>query len=229
MGDYMQDGMAEATRLTREGRLAEATAVIQRTLGGTFVPVSPPVPPTISPPRSPPCATEGRTVHLESPLPGSPSGPCRRSCSTGIVTRPFTRATRTTSSRTGSPPVIETPRTDRCPRPRSIRDRCAAGTPTPASPTATPEIRSSWSGGTSMGSGTPGQAGAFPARTSTPRDRMLRQRWRGFSSSTRGRVLMERPSRGSLRLPRAEDRPSGPIAWRAIAGQVGRGGASGPA
>ncbi len=38
MRDQMQAGMAEATRLTREGRLAEATAVIQRTLGGTFAP-----------------------------------------------------------------------------------------------------------------------------------------------------------------------------------------------
>jgi poly(hydroxyalkanoate) depolymerase family esterase len=36
--DPMQAGMAEATRLVRAGRLAEATALIQRTLGG--VPVS---------------------------------------------------------------------------------------------------------------------------------------------------------------------------------------------
>ncbi len=36
MRDQMQDGMAEATRLTRESRLAEATAVIQRVLGGSF-------------------------------------------------------------------------------------------------------------------------------------------------------------------------------------------------
>ncbi len=34
MSDQMQDGMAEATRLVRQGRLNEATAVIQRTLGG---------------------------------------------------------------------------------------------------------------------------------------------------------------------------------------------------
>jgi poly(hydroxyalkanoate) depolymerase family esterase len=38
LNDQMQAGMAEATRLTREGRLAEATAVIQRTLGGRFGP-----------------------------------------------------------------------------------------------------------------------------------------------------------------------------------------------
>src|SRR6266516_4800082 len=36
--DPMQAGMAEATRLVRAGRLAEATALIQRTLGS--VPVS---------------------------------------------------------------------------------------------------------------------------------------------------------------------------------------------
>ena len=40
MRDQMQAGMAEATRLTREGRLAEATALIQRVLGGTFTPAA---------------------------------------------------------------------------------------------------------------------------------------------------------------------------------------------
>ncbi len=38
MNDQMQTGMVEATRLTREGRLAEATALIQHTLGGEFAP-----------------------------------------------------------------------------------------------------------------------------------------------------------------------------------------------
>jgi hypothetical protein len=38
MGDQMQDGMAEAMRLRQQGRLAEATVIIQRTLGGTFAP-----------------------------------------------------------------------------------------------------------------------------------------------------------------------------------------------
>ncbi len=33
MGNEMQSGMAEAARLTREGRLAEATDVIQRAPG----------------------------------------------------------------------------------------------------------------------------------------------------------------------------------------------------
>ena len=37
VNEQMHAAMAEAMRLTREGRLAEATAVIQRTLGGTLV------------------------------------------------------------------------------------------------------------------------------------------------------------------------------------------------
>ena len=45
MSDQMQGGMAEAMRLMQEGELAEATAVIQRTLGGSslgsrFAPVA---------------------------------------------------------------------------------------------------------------------------------------------------------------------------------------------
>src|SRR5450755_3192012 len=36
MDERMRAGMAEATRLTREGRLAEATALIQQTLRGAF-------------------------------------------------------------------------------------------------------------------------------------------------------------------------------------------------
>jgi poly(hydroxyalkanoate) depolymerase family esterase len=39
MNDQMQAAMAEATHLTRAGRLAEATALIQRTLGGISAPV----------------------------------------------------------------------------------------------------------------------------------------------------------------------------------------------
>jgi poly(hydroxyalkanoate) depolymerase family esterase len=42
MNDQMQKGMAEATRLTQQGRLDEATAAIQRALGGTFVPATKP-------------------------------------------------------------------------------------------------------------------------------------------------------------------------------------------
>jgi poly(hydroxyalkanoate) depolymerase family esterase len=42
MNDQMQNGMAEATRLTQQGRLEEATAAIQRSLGGTFVPAREP-------------------------------------------------------------------------------------------------------------------------------------------------------------------------------------------
>jgi poly(hydroxyalkanoate) depolymerase family esterase len=39
MGNEMHSGMAEAVRLTREGRLAEATDVIQRALRGEYSPV----------------------------------------------------------------------------------------------------------------------------------------------------------------------------------------------
>src|ERR687897_3649334 len=38
----MQNGMAEATRLMQQGRLEEATAAIQRALGGTYVPARDP-------------------------------------------------------------------------------------------------------------------------------------------------------------------------------------------
>src|SRR5437868_106420 len=38
MNDRMLAGMAEATRLTRAGRLVEATAMIQRTLAGLSAP-----------------------------------------------------------------------------------------------------------------------------------------------------------------------------------------------
>lgn len=44
MNDQMQNGMAEATRLTQQGRLDEATAAIQRALGG-MAPVASPVRP----------------------------------------------------------------------------------------------------------------------------------------------------------------------------------------
>src|SRR5918992_6338665 len=40
MNDQMHTGMAEATRLTQQGRLDEATAAIQRALGGTFAPTA---------------------------------------------------------------------------------------------------------------------------------------------------------------------------------------------
>src|SRR5215210_976794 len=36
------EGMAEATRLVQQGQLAEATALIQRTLGGAFAPMGTP-------------------------------------------------------------------------------------------------------------------------------------------------------------------------------------------
>jgi len=40
MNDQMRSGMAEATRLTQQGRLEEATAAIQRALGGTLAPAA---------------------------------------------------------------------------------------------------------------------------------------------------------------------------------------------
>ena len=40
MSNLLQDSMSEATRLTNEGRLAEATAAIQRALGGISTPVA---------------------------------------------------------------------------------------------------------------------------------------------------------------------------------------------
>jgi poly(hydroxyalkanoate) depolymerase family esterase len=41
MSNLLQDSMSETTRLMNEGRLAEATAAIQRALGGTSTPVVP--------------------------------------------------------------------------------------------------------------------------------------------------------------------------------------------
>jgi hypothetical protein len=41
MSNLLKDSMSEATRLMNEGRLAEATAAIQRALGGTSTPVMP--------------------------------------------------------------------------------------------------------------------------------------------------------------------------------------------
>ena len=40
MNDQIHPGIAEATRLTQQGRLDEATAAIQRALGGTFAPAA---------------------------------------------------------------------------------------------------------------------------------------------------------------------------------------------
>lgn len=87
MSNPMQDGMAEATRLTREGRLAEATSLIQRTLGGTGLGHSP----TFAPPNAPgstddPVKATGRAAK-ETPLPTSsprqdPTEPLLRRAST---------------------------------------------------------------------------------------------------------------------------------------------------
>ena len=50
---HMQDDMAEATRLTRGGRLAEATALIQRALGRRSGPTETPPRPRPRPRPSP--------------------------------------------------------------------------------------------------------------------------------------------------------------------------------
>ena len=74
MSDQMQDGMAEAMLLIRKGDLAEATAVIQRTLGGGsfesgFAPVASPDVPSGA---FTPIDVES-TVVEEEPHPGAPS------------------------------------------------------------------------------------------------------------------------------------------------------------
>ena len=66
MGNEMQSGMAEAARLTREGRLAEATNVIQRVLRGEFSPAA-------SDEADGPMETISRAS--EAPLPTDPSQP----------------------------------------------------------------------------------------------------------------------------------------------------------
>ena len=50
MRDQLQASMEEATRLTREGRLAEATSLIQRTLGGRLAPEASPDAPSVAEP-----------------------------------------------------------------------------------------------------------------------------------------------------------------------------------
>jgi poly(hydroxyalkanoate) depolymerase family esterase len=76
MSDQMQGGMAEAMRLMQKGDLSEATAVIQRTLGGSsfgsgFEPVASPDAPSGA---GTPIDVES-TVVDEAPHPGALSGP----------------------------------------------------------------------------------------------------------------------------------------------------------
>src|SRR5215207_4610194 len=76
MSNQMQGGMAEAMRLMQKGDLTEATAVIQRTLGGSsfgsgFEPVASPDAPSGA---STPIDVKS-TVVEEAPHPGAPSGP----------------------------------------------------------------------------------------------------------------------------------------------------------
>ena len=108
MNDQMQTGMAEATRLTREGRLAEATEAIQRALRGEFSaadapsgaggptievpsrlvdgkagPTAPPRPdkagqPYGSLPGRPEASATCHPAHFPSPRPGNPRAPTRQ-------------------------------------------------------------------------------------------------------------------------------------------------------
>jgi poly(hydroxyalkanoate) depolymerase family esterase len=76
MSDQMQGGMAEAMRLMQEGDLAEATAVIQRTLGGSsfgseFSPMGSPNDPTAA---DEPMDVESSVVD-DAPHSSTPSGP----------------------------------------------------------------------------------------------------------------------------------------------------------
>ncbi|HSK99667.1 MAG TPA: PHB depolymerase family esterase [Rubrobacteraceae bacterium] len=76
MSDRMQGGMAEAMRLMQEGDLTEATAVIQRTLGGSsFGSGSAPVAsPDVRSGADEPIEVESSVVE-EDPRPGAANGP----------------------------------------------------------------------------------------------------------------------------------------------------------
>src|SRR5918996_216381 len=76
MSDQMQGGMTEAMRLMQNGDLTEATAVIQRTLGGSsfgsgFEPVASPDAPSGA---GTPIDVES-TVVDQAPHPGAATGP----------------------------------------------------------------------------------------------------------------------------------------------------------
>src|SRR5687767_1442870 len=80
MNDQMHTGIAEATRLTQQGHLDEATAAIQRALGGTFAPAAQKGPGDTNEPIE-------VTSHLVRETPQGPAGgaaygrsPARRDC-----------------------------------------------------------------------------------------------------------------------------------------------------
>lgn len=89
----MPEGMREANRLTRAGRLAEATALIQRTLGNKR-PSTPPRPPEAS------------------PRPVAPSRPAWRARTAAPSGRPIATPQRTSRS-AARPHVTATPASDR--------------------------------------------------------------------------------------------------------------------
>src|SRR5919205_1776688 len=89
MSDQMQNGMAEAMRLMQKGDLTEATAVIQRALGGSsfgsgFAPVASSDAPSGA---GTPIDVES-TVVDEEPHPGAPSGPAAGRGPAAATTRP---------------------------------------------------------------------------------------------------------------------------------------------
>ena len=102
MNDSLKAGMAEATRLTREGRLAEATAVIQRTLGRKFALAT-----DDRGGSDEPIETTSRVVN-EPPRPTSPSLPGSTEHTLRRAPRPpplFRGATRALDGLTGTMPT----------------------------------------------------------------------------------------------------------------------------
>src|SRR5215210_592082 len=93
-----QEGMAEATRLVQQGQLAEATALIQRTLGGAFAPMGTPYSPgDADGPSGSPFRGLDEMLH--------PTGPSRRHSSEEHALRPAPRPPRNFRSAPRSPGV----------------------------------------------------------------------------------------------------------------------------
>lgn len=108
MRDHQQEGMAEATRLVQQGRLVEATALIQQTLGGAFAPVGTPYSPNEADrtPGSP-------ARELDEAL--RPTNPSRRRSPEEHALRPAPRPPRRFRSAPRSPGVTLPGTADRVP------------------------------------------------------------------------------------------------------------------
>jgi poly(hydroxyalkanoate) depolymerase family esterase len=109
MNDRMQTGMAEATRLTRAGRVLEATAVIQQTIREAFPTSGTIVPPsrtTVTPEdRNAPIDTEFRVVDDTPPPTTARPG----TSSTTSVPPPFERFRPSTFSSIPFPTIVQQP------------------------------------------------------------------------------------------------------------------------